>query len=557
MTVARLPTAVTPLTHHVPNQQLVDLIPLSAKVVLEVGCSSGATGELYLRRNPRARYIGIEVAESYAAIARQHISQCEVGHIEAIDVLQVTGGVAPDCIVFGDVLEHLQDPWSVLKKLKMQLAPDGCIVACVPNTGHWSVMMNLLAGQWPYADSGLFDRTHLRFFTRQSLVQLFQSAGLNVVDMRQRQKMPPKAAQVLPALLQAASSMGIQNPQLETELNTLQWLIRGTLAPVKPLHIHAKLHRPLGGMSDVRMELPLKALATQPGVRIVSMSKGLGAPQARPNADNVLVWQRPLSTAQSRDSVAQWAQAGIASIIEFDDDPSLWPENVADEQRLFASAAGTQTSTFPLQQRFADLGANVAVFANGLYELPLPALPMPRGEDGAVQLFFGAFNRHDDWRPLMAALNQVIAVFKGPLQVQVVHDEAFFKALETPHKTFTPLCDYPTFHRILRHCDVAWLPLSDTAKNRCKSDLKFIECAAHGVAVLASPVVYAQSVQDGVTGLLYQDAVSFQTQLLKLMSNTAFRQQMGQAARAYVAQHRMLAYDTARRLEWYRSVSQP
>ncbi len=535
------------------NLPLLDLIPLSAQLILEIGCGSGATGQRYLRRNPRARYIGLEIQESDAALARQHLTECHVGSIESVDILQLTQGAAPDCIVFGDVLEQLQDPWALLKKLSSQLAPGGCIAACVPNTGHWSVLTQLLSGQWPYADTGLFDRTHMRFFTRQSLIQLFQSAGLTITDVRQRQKMPPSNAQVMPALLQAAASIGVKNPHLETELNTLQWLIRGTANSVKPLWVHAKLHRPLGGMSDVRMELPLKALATEPGVRIASMGVNFPTPKAQANTDTLFIWQRPLSTPQSRGAVEQFAKVGVTSIIEFDDEPGLWPENVQDEQRVFALAAGTQTSTEPLRKRFGELGANVGVFANGLYELPDPPLPMPRGAGGAVQLFFGALNRKDDWLPLMGALNETLAACTVPFHVQVVHDEDFFKALQTPHKTFTPLCDYASFHAILRRCDIAWLPLADTHKNRCKSDLKFIECAAHGVAVLASPVVYATSVQAGETGLLYDSNGAFSAQLAQLLGDAALRTRLGRAARQYVAQHRMLAYDNARRLAWYRS----
>lgn len=219
--------AVTPLTHHKPNTQLVENIPPSAQTVLEIGCGSGATGELYLRRNPRARYIGLEISQDYAAIARQHITECFVGNIETIDILMLTGGVAPDCIVFGDVLEHLQDPWSLLKKLKDQISTNGCIVACVPNTGHWSVITALLSGQWPYADSGLFDRTHLRFFTQQSLRHLFESAGLHVATLKSRIHITPAKTDVVPTLINVAKSFGIQNAELENELNTFQWLIRG------------------------------------------------------------------------------------------------------------------------------------------------------------------------------------------------------------------------------------------------------------------------------------------------------------------------------------------
>lgn len=219
---------VTPLTHHTPNAQLMEIIPLSAQIVLEIGCGSGATGELYLRHNPSARYIGLEISQNYATIARQHITECYVGNVETIDILTLTKGIAPDCIVFGDVLEHLQDPWSLLKKLKDQLSPNGCIVACVPNTGHWSVITQLLSGQWPYAESGLFDRTHLRFFTQQSLRHLFESAGLYVTTLKPRLHISCANTTVLPTLVQAAQLFNIQNSDLENELTTFQWLICGT-----------------------------------------------------------------------------------------------------------------------------------------------------------------------------------------------------------------------------------------------------------------------------------------------------------------------------------------
>lgn len=219
---------VTPLTHHHPNVELVNLIPLSAKVVLEVGCGSGASGEYYLQQNPTATYIGLELSEEYANIARQHISKCYVGNIENIDIQKICNGLTPDCIVFGDVLEHLVDPWAILKHLKLNLPPNTAIVACVPNVGHWSVLINLLSGQWPYADSGLFDRTHLRFFTKQSLRELFESSGLNVVSLSDRLNIYSQNSMLVPHLVNVASNLGINHPALSQELNVFQYLVSST-----------------------------------------------------------------------------------------------------------------------------------------------------------------------------------------------------------------------------------------------------------------------------------------------------------------------------------------
>jgi hypothetical protein len=88
-----------------------------------------------------------------------------------------------DCIVAADVLEHLVDPWSVLAELRHRLVPEGIIVASIPNIGHWQVISELLEGTWQYTGEGLLDRTHLRFFTRRSIRELFWTAGLAIREM--------------------------------------------------------------------------------------------------------------------------------------------------------------------------------------------------------------------------------------------------------------------------------------------------------------------------------------------------------------------------------------
>jgi glycosyltransferase involved in cell wall biosynthesis len=135
-----------------------------------------------------------------------------------------------------------------------------------------------------------------------------------------------------------------------------------------------------------------------------------------------------------------------------------------------------------------------------------------------------------------------------------VHDQAFFDALETPHKTFTPTCDYETYLRILGSSEISFMPLSDTRFNRAKSDLKFIEAASCRVAALASSVVYGNSIDDGRTGLLFRDPVEFHARLLRLLAMPELARGLGDAARGYVADNRMLAYQVSPRIAWYRSL---
>ncbi len=98
------------------------------------------------------------------------------------------------------------------------------------------------------------------------------------------------------------------------------------------------------------------------------------------------------------------------------------------------------------------------------------------------------------------------------------------------------------------------MPLSDTPFNRAKSDLKFIEAASCRVASIASSVVYGDSIHDGQTGLLFRDPTEFYTRMLRLIAMPEVARELGDAARAYVAQDRMLAYQVAPRIAWYRSL---
>ena len=88
-----------------------------------------------------------------------------------------------DAIVYGDVLEHLSDPRAALLALDQTLAPGGTVIVSVPNVAHLWVRLSLLIGRFDYADRGILDRTHLRFFTRRTLVALLREAGLSVTEL--------------------------------------------------------------------------------------------------------------------------------------------------------------------------------------------------------------------------------------------------------------------------------------------------------------------------------------------------------------------------------------
>jgi len=140
-------------------------------------------------------------------------------------------------------------------------------------------------------------------------------------------------------------------------------------------------------------------------------------------------------------------------------------------------------------------------------------------DPASTTLFFGALNRERDWEAFMPAINAVAGKVGERLRFQVVHDRGFFEALATPHKTFTPTCDYATYLRLLGGSEISFMPLADTPFNRAKSDLKFIEAASCRVAALAGDVVYGGSIEDGRTGLLFRDPTEFHRRIAAAAGN--------------------------------------
>ena len=146
--------------------------------VLEVGCSSGALTERIAAMG--CQVTGIEVRPEAAAKARKFVEQVLVG-----DVATMPLPLAPssfDAILLIDVLEHLGDPTGALRRLFPLLREGGRIVVAIPNVAHWSVRLRLLVGRFDYEDSGILDRTHVRFYTRETARAMLEEAGLEIQE---------------------------------------------------------------------------------------------------------------------------------------------------------------------------------------------------------------------------------------------------------------------------------------------------------------------------------------------------------------------------------------
>jgi glycosyltransferase involved in cell wall biosynthesis/2-polyprenyl-3-methyl-5-hydroxy-6-metoxy-1,4-benzoquinol methylase len=159
------------------RREVMAMIPAGASRILDVGCGEGALGRALLEIGA-SEVVGIEADPATADAARKVLSRVFRGDVETLDLPFDDGYF--DCIVLADVLEHLRDPLSALKKLKRHLADSGTVVASIPNVRFLGVMEGLAEGRWEYKDFGILDRTHLRFFTRKEMETLFREAGFEL-----------------------------------------------------------------------------------------------------------------------------------------------------------------------------------------------------------------------------------------------------------------------------------------------------------------------------------------------------------------------------------------
>ncbi len=164
------------------SQTLLALLVGEDQAVLDVGCATGYTASVLRARG--CRVDGIEYDASVAEQAAKQVDRLEVGDVQAMDLVALFGAGSYDAIVFGDVLEHLTQAEAVLRACRPLLRPGGAIVASIPNVAHGAVRLALLQGRFDYTSTGLLDETHVRFFTRESVLSLFAAAGYAVVDVR-------------------------------------------------------------------------------------------------------------------------------------------------------------------------------------------------------------------------------------------------------------------------------------------------------------------------------------------------------------------------------------
>ena len=152
--------------------EILEHVPLTARRVLDLGCATGTTGAALKQRQP-CEVVGIELEPEYAREAATRLDRVLA---EDVETAEPEGPF--DALIAADILEHLRDPWTALRRYAQRLDPGATAVVSLPNVAHWSTYAHLARGTWPRRPEGIFDATHLRWFTLRDAQELLTQAGL-------------------------------------------------------------------------------------------------------------------------------------------------------------------------------------------------------------------------------------------------------------------------------------------------------------------------------------------------------------------------------------------
>ncbi len=157
------------------KSRIASLIPDGPNVILDVGCAAGTFGRKLKKWNKAHELVGIEIFKE----AADEASKCyDKVYCADVENSQLEYSEYFDFVICSDILEHLKNHYEILRKIHGWLKKDGFVLFSIPNIRYWRVIRNLvILGRWEYAEAGILDKTHLRFFTRRSFLKVLRESG--------------------------------------------------------------------------------------------------------------------------------------------------------------------------------------------------------------------------------------------------------------------------------------------------------------------------------------------------------------------------------------------
>lgn len=498
-------------SHTIAFRFIHDRLPPAGSCILEVGCNTGYFGEALIQAGYEVT--GVEISESAGLEARKRLPEVFIGGVESFLAAPAFLDKRYDCITFGDVLEHLQDPAAVLQAMVGRLKPGGIVVVSVPNVTHIAIRAMLFGGRWIYSDRGIMDRTHMRFFDKIGTIELLEDAGLSV--------------QAVSSVRVPASETGVAFSQTLLErlvpqtadaaAETFQYVAVADLKPAAS-KFHCSTQRvlvlwPAGewALGDIRLRAPLTTWSERFGgdVRFIPSAncRDIDVEWA-----DVIVIQREASPALLR-KVRHWRACGKAVVFDIDDlllEVPSFLESHAHYRviRTFIEKALRQTNhvTTTTERLAAVLRQHtpfVSVTPNSSQHWGR-SVKHSADSDAPVKLLIASSDtvRLDFVAP---ALVRVLADKDLDLEILAIGNTVDFLKKAGLPVTGIPLLSYPQFLEFIsgQNNSIGIIPLDDSKFSNCKSPIKYLDYACCGIPSICSNVApYSDVISSGEDGIL-------------------------------------------------------
>jgi hypothetical protein len=501
--------------------------------VLEVG--EGTAARAHLRRNPQADVVVVGGLHEVAGRSPQVL-----GRFDAI--LLSSGLDAKDASRHG------------LRILHGLLTENGRICARVRNGGHWSQFERLLSEAGSTREATSTEDTPL--LTWPQAARLFRQSALRLEQVRACAPDDVEPPPWLVGLSSIAQQAGARGDAFQRSLRVSDFLVTACRAEPTPrpkLRLHYAIFAPR--LMDARTRVPAQALSSDSELVVSYRERSADLPKAPAAVPKIIILQRVFfQPAVLSRIVSEARAAGWLLVYEIDDHPDLIAQvnekpGMAELIRgVLRGCHAVQTSTQELANVLRALNPEVHTFSNAAFDLP-PFRLRPQ----VRKVFYGALNRGE--YSVAVARNLGAAVNARPdLEFRIVHDRAFFDALPTDRKTYERTLDYPAYLEAMQSSDVVLCPLEGAPSELFKSDLKFVEAARAGAAVIASPAVYERTIRCGETGLIARDMDEWGSHLTRVTADPELRNRLARAAWDYVRAERMAWPQLLQLKRWYSSL---
>jgi SAM-dependent methyltransferase len=351
--------------HDGMNEQLLAVVPESASVIVELGCANGRLGAALKRDRPDRRVVGVERHREAAAVARTVLDE-----VHELDLERELPAIEPgsvDCVVLGDVIEHLTDPLPLLRAARTWLAPTGLLACSIPNLAHHSVLVQLLRGDLQYEPAGILDETHVRFYTYATIMKLLLEAGFaptiaDIIEIRGRDHVIEAAKPLLEVI-------GVDAPQAARHLNAYQYIATG-----RPIAYAEGPVRPLTFVACTNDEAQLHHNL------LASPCLGPGAPH------QVLLYEGMSSAAEGLNRGIREAEHDIVVLLHQDVYlPSWWPAQLGAQWDL-AQQSGTVALAGAFGVRYREGGRTNVGHVVDRDQLLATDEPLPTTVDGIDEM---------------------------------------------------------------------------------------------------------------------------------------------------------------------------